>query len=122
MFFFFDFGDEENAQLKRKANAGIQVKNGKAFEFAIAKTYANYLEEKGLNVSLEKNSAIQVAQRFYFEFPESVQRKFDNAAYQTIDTMVKIEPKLICQTNSNDILHIMLNEDSDGQSGDVREV
>ncbi|MBQ2189647.1 MAG: HaeIII family restriction endonuclease [Paludibacteraceae bacterium] len=32
MFFFFDFGDEENAQLKRKANAGIQVKNGKAFD------------------------------------------------------------------------------------------
>ena len=28
--------------------SGSQVKNGKAFEFAIAKTYAAYLQERGL--------------------------------------------------------------------------
>ena len=36
--------------------------------------------------------------------------------------MVKIEPKLVHQSNNRDVLHIMLNEDSDGQSGDVRDV
>ena len=122
MFFLFDLEEENNSQLKHRANAGIQVKNGKAFEFAIAKTYATYIEGKGVKVSLEKNSALLVAQRFYYEFPEATQRKFDNAAYHTIDTMVRIEPKLISQTSPKDILHIFLNEDSDGQSGDVRDV
>lgn len=102
--------------------SGSQVKNGKAFEFAIAKTYAAYLQESGLDVTLEDNSALNVAQRFYQEFPVDAQRKFDNAAFQTIDTMVKIEPKLVHQSNNKDALHIMLNEDSDGQSGDVRDV
>ena len=102
--------------------SGSQVKNGKAFEFAIAKTYAAYLQERGLNVTLDDNSALNVAQRFYQEFPADAQRKFDNAAFQTIDTMVKIEPKLVHQSNNRDVLHIMLNEDSDGQSGDVRDV
>ena len=118
-FFFFDFDDEGQVVAKSE---GKQVRNGKAFEFAIAKTYANYLEEHGLNVEFAKNRALQVAQRFYYEFPEETQRKFDNAAYQTIDTMVKIEPKLVNQGNPKDALHIMLNEDSDGQSGDVRDI
>ncbi len=107
---------------KRKASAGNQVKNGKAFEYAIAKTYAAFLKEQGLNVVLVENAAMKVAQGFYQNFPVDVQGKFDNAAQQTIDTMVKIEPKLVCQTNSKDVLHIFLNEDSDGQSGDVRDV
>ena len=107
---------------KRKANAGSQVKNGKAFEFAIAKTYAAFMEKNGLNVVLIENAAMKVAQGFYQEFPAEAQNKFDNAAFQTIDTMVKIEPKLISQSSSKDALHIMLNEDSDGQSGDVRDV
>ena len=121
MQFIFNFEDEQLAAETTKS-VGTQVRNGKAFEFAIAKTYATYLDEHGLQVEFEKNCALQVAQRFYYEFPEATQRKFDNAAFQTIDTMVKIEPKLINQTGSKDVLHIMLNEDSDGQSGDVRDV
>ena len=121
MYFFFKFDFDDEGQTVAKSE-GKQVRNGKAFEFAIFKTYATYLEEHGLNVEFEKNRALQVAQRFYYEFPEEIQRKFDNAAYQTIDTMIKIEPKLVSQSNPKDALHIMLNEDSDGQSGDVRDV
>lgn len=121
MMFLFEFEDE-TINAPESKTVGTQVRNGKAFEFAIAKTYASYIEERGLQVEFEKNKALQVAQRFYYDFPEETQRKFDNAAYQTIDTMVKIEPKLISQTNTKDVLRIMLNEDSDGQSGDVRDV
>lgn len=120
MGFFFEF--EDNTPIMTSKSEGKQVRNGKAFEFALAKTYANYIEEHGLDVEFERNRALQVAQRFYYEFPEETQRRFDNAAYQTIDTMVKIEPKLLSQSNSKDALHIILNEDSDGQSGDVRDV
>ena len=67
--------------------SGSQVKNGKAFEFAIAKTYAAYLQERGLNVTLDDNSALNVAQRFYQEFPADAQRKFDNAAFQISDLL-----------------------------------
>ena len=113
---------ELTSQPKREKNAGIQVKNGKAFEYAIAKSYAFYLEQLGLNVILEENAALEVAQRFYSEFPDDAKQRFDNAAYQTIDTMVKIEPKLIYQRNGKDTLRILIKEDADGQSGDVRDV
>ena len=107
---------------KRKINAGSQVKNGKAFEYSIAITYAAFLKERGLNVVLVDNAAMKVAQKFYMGFPTEEQKRFDKAAYQTIDTMVKIEPKLIYQSNPKDTLNIILNEDADGQSGDVRDV
>ena len=117
------FGEVElESTEKRKMSAGSQVKNGKAFEYAIAKTYAAFLMDQGLDVVLIENAAMKVALGFYQEFSTDAQRKFDNAAYQTIDTMIKIEPKLVCQTSAKDILHIFLNEDSDGQSGDVRDV
>ncbi len=102
--------------------SGGQVKNGKAFEFAIVKTYASYLQEQGLNVKIEDNRALRNAQKYYLEFPQNIQQIFDNAAFQTIETMVKIEPNLICQTSDNDVLHIQINKDSDGESGDVRDV
>ena len=37
---------------------GDQVKNGKAFEYAIANTYTEYLSQLGKNVELVENPAI----------------------------------------------------------------
>lgn len=101
---------------------GDQVKNGKAFEYAIAKTYADYLAEQGLNVLLVENSALNIAKAFYDDFDVSEKSKYIESAYQTIDTMIRLEPGLSAQKNSDDILRVLLNEDSEGEDGDVRDI
>ncbi len=43
------------------ASSGQQVKNGKAFEYAIAKTYYDYMVSLGLPVDLVDNVALKTA-------------------------------------------------------------
>lgn len=101
---------------------GSQVKNGKAFEFALANEYYKKLSSMGLNVELIEDSSLQVDKGFYNEFPLEEQKRFNSAAIGTIDTMLKIEPGLTSQQDEKDKLTIRLAKDSEGQSGDVRDI
>lgn len=98
------------------------MKNGKAFEYALAKTYTDYIQRAGVTVCLECNDVLAVAKGYYDEFPQEQQNRFTFAALQTIDTMVKLEPRLLTQNNAHDPLFIFLNSDSHGIGGDVRDV
>ena len=93
---------------------GDQVRNGKAFEYALANAYASFVTNNGKNVSFVQNDALTQAMAYYNEFSDDEKAKFDVAANQTIDTMVRIEPGILAQKNEDDILHIMLNSDSEG--------
>lgn len=102
--------------------SGIQVKNGKAFEYAIAKVYYQYLNKHGVNAVLVDNDAYVIAKEYYDDFETSKQNKFDKAAQETIETMIKIEPGLMAQKNNTDVLSIYLQKDREGEDGDVRDV
>lgn len=101
---------------------GSQVKNGKAFEFALANEYFKTLSSLGLNVELIEDSSLEVDKGFYNEFSLEEQNRFSSAAIGTIDTMLKIEPGLTAQKDDKDKLTIRLAKDSEGQSGDVRDI
>lgn len=101
---------------------GVQVRNGKAFEYAIAYQYYNYLKNLDLEVVFVDNPAKTVAYNYFQELSAKDQQRCLEAAYQTIDTMVKIEPGLTSQKNDKDVLSISLAEDQMGEDGDVRDV
>ena len=101
---------------------GDQVKNGKAFEYSLAFQYYQYLRSINKNVELVDNSALSVTRACYESFNVTQRESFDIASKQTIDTMLKIEPGLYSQRNSNDKLLIMLQNDAEGVEGDVRDV
>lgn len=101
---------------------GDQVKNGKAFEYAIAKQYCDYINQQGVKAEIVIDDAYNVAKGYFERFEASVQEKYNNAAYQTIATMLKIEPGLLAQKNSDDTLRICLQNDAEGQRGDVRDI
>jgi len=101
---------------------GNQVKNGKAFEYAIAKMYCEYINQLGVHAMLIENEAYVQAREYYKGFTNAEQRKFDRAASETINTMTKIEPGLIVQKNDEDVLNIYLQKDQEGENGDVRDV
>lgn len=104
------------------ASDGKQVRNGKAFEYALAEQYYKYFKRLGKSVVVVDNNAIKVASSYFKESSETDKGRFRKAAYATIDTMVKIEPALLQQKNDNDMLSISLNEDQKGETGDVRDV
>jgi len=101
---------------------GEQVKNGKAFEYALAQQYAAFITESGRDVNVIEDDAYKVAKGYFDSFNEEEQKQFQKAAFQTIDTMVKIEPGLLAQKNAKDVLQIKLMKDASGEEGDVRDV
>lgn len=101
---------------------GDQVKNGKAFEYALAVQYSSYLKENGVNLVLVQNAAYDDAKRYYDASTFADRRRFDYCAALTIDTMVRIEPGLTAIGKPNECLQIYINHDSAGEFGDVRDV
>ncbi len=99
-----------------------QVNNGKAFEYAIAKSYADFLIENGLKVRLINDSAFNVAKINFDNSPAPEQRRFFAAANATLETMVKIEPGLTTQQGERDELLIRIANDAEGIGGDVRDI
>ena len=101
---------------------GDQTKNGKSFEYALAKTYTEKLRTLGINVRLQENKALKAAKGFFNSLSISQQRNYCEAANQTIDTIIRLEPGLTIQKKESDELFVYLNEDSEGAKGDVRDV
>lgn len=101
---------------------GEQVKNGKAFEYALANQYYIFLQAMKKSVELVENSALEVARNFYFQSDIKKRLEFDIASKQTIETLLKIEPGLYAQKNNSDKLFIQLQNDAEGAVGDVRDV
>ena len=99
-----------------------QVKNGKAFEYAIALSYYEHLSQLGLAVCMEENDAFHTNKFFYEEQSAEEQIRFREAASKTIETMIKLEPGLTAQRNEKDVLRVLMINDIDGESGDVRDV
>lgn len=101
---------------------GIQVRNGKAFEYALATQYCQYLMERRVDVTLVEDGAYEAAKEYYSEMPFAKRRKFDYCAALTIDTIVRLEPGLTAVDPRGGSLRIVINPDSKGEDGDVRDV
>ena len=101
---------------------GQQVKNGKAFEYALALSYYEHLSQLGLAVCMEENDAFHTNKSFYEEQSAEEQIRFREAASKTIETMIKLEPGLTAQRNEKDVLRVLMINDIDGEGGDVRDV
>lgn len=99
-----------------------QVKNGKAFEYALLAQYALYLKSVGVKVAVIEDSAYKNAKTFFENQDDLRQKKFNESAAATVDTIVKLEPGLVSARNDCEILYARLATDSEGQQGDVRDV
>lgn len=99
-----------------------QVKNGKAFEYALAKVYYDTINKCGKSVAIIDDEAYNTAKGYFEEFDNIVQERYLAAAKATVDTMLKIEPGLTAQKDDNDLLSIRLAKDAEGQAGDVRDI
>ena len=99
-----------------------QVENGKAFEYAIALAYYDYLKSINVQTWLHEDSSLQNGKRCFEIQDVDRQNDFYLAAKKTIETMVAIEPGLVSAKSPSDFLSIRLASDAEGIIGDVRDV
>lgn len=99
-----------------------QVKNGKAFEYALASEYYNYLRTQKLAVQIVCDASFSKNKSYFDAFSPEEQSRYRASARATIRTMVLIEPGLTAQEFPYDILKIRMAKDSEGQLGDVRDI
>lgn len=104
------------------AKSGSQVRSGKAFEFALAKEYYEYVLSKGCFVELIKDSRYDIAKGYYYACSESERQLYDLSSRASISTIIKLEPGILSQSDENDVLQIRLAGDAEGVEGDVRDV
>ena len=79
-----------------------QVENGKAFEYAIAKAYSDFLESENIRVWLQDNDAFRHAKSCYEIQDLMSQKGFYLAAQKTIETLIAIEPGLVSAKNNSE--------------------
>lgn len=98
----------------------IQTESGKAFEYALATTLYNKLNN-GQKIKLEQNSQLELAKRSFDNFTQQDKDDYNKAAVVAVDYVVKLEPRLEHTLTDNEIV-ILIQTDQKGESGDIRDV
>ena len=98
-----------------------QMKNGKAFEYAILNQYVSKFKKDGITVVVTEDDVFYNNQKCYEEMSDSDKKRFDAAAIATIDTLQKLEAGLNIK-DADDPLLVRMATDSEGKNGDVRDV
>lgn len=104
------------------AKSGGQVRSGKAFEYALAKEYYEYVLSCGCAVEIVCDSKFNIAKGYYDTCSDEEKELYDLSARASIDTIIKLEPGILSQANEQDVLQIRLAGDAEGIDGDVRDV
>lgn len=93
--------------------------NGRAYEFAYLQVIENLIGAVR-KVEIEKNSSFFASKHAWDKMSKTEQWNFFESAKAGIDTILELEP-LICEEDG-DVLTVLIQPDSKGESGDVRDI
>ena len=92
---------------------------GRAFEFACLNALKNSISEHR-SVEIIENSSYQASLNAWNTLEKEIKSLYYISAKSIISTLFQLEPLLI--EDSNDILQLMIQPDSMGELGDVRDI
>lgn len=98
-----------------------QVKNGKAFEYALLDELHQYLKPF-TTVFITEDSSFQIAKNFFNSLAVKDQEVLRMTSNSAISFLFDIEPRLSNIKNEKDVLLLEIASDHLGKSGDVRDV
>ena len=100
----------------------IQTKTGKAFEYALLKEFYVRLNSPENHAVMVENAAYKTAKDCYESFSENEQGLYSLVSSSAINFLTDIEPRLSNCKGDGDTLQLEIVSDSEGQTGDVRDV
>ncbi len=98
-----------------------QMRNGKAFEYAILKELKERLTLL-TNVQIINSSALETSKYCFTSFDSHTQGLYVLYASSTVNYLIDIEPRLSHGINNQDVLQLGILQDQQGQDGDVRDI
>jgi hypothetical protein len=99
----------------------IQTKTGKAFEYALLRSFYERLQPVA-NVSIVQNTSFENARACFEEFSAGEKADYLKHSAKAVEFLLELEPRLSNGTSAEDVLQLEIAADSKGQSGDVRDV
>jgi len=99
----------------------IQMRNGKAFEYALLTQLDEKLREK-TSIEIIKNSSYEIAKMCFETLSNSHSSEYLLTASFAINFLIDIEPRLSNDLGPNDLLQLEILTDHQGELGDVRDV
>jgi hypothetical protein len=101
--------------------ASRQMTTGKAFEYALLVQFEERLKDK-TNVQIIKNAAFEIAKGCFENVSTPEQSEYLLSASFAVNFLMDIEPRLSNDIGEEDVLHLEIVSDNQGESGDVRDV
>lgn len=99
---------------------GIQISNGKAFEYACIIALHEQLGEEQ-SIVIEDSPQMATAKKQYDDISEDMRLLLDPAARAAVKIIKRLEPQMV-EANGNEPLFLSLQADAAGIKGDVRDV
>jgi hypothetical protein len=100
--------------------SGIQVKHGKAFEYACLESLRSFLSQNQ-DVSVEESPQLKTARKSFGSVPDDLCDTLTLAADAATRVVVRLEPQLE-NPGDNKPLYLSIQADSQGETGDVRDI
>jgi hypothetical protein len=98
-----------------------QMRNGKAFEYAILKEFKERLNLI-TRIQVLDSPALETSKNCFYSFDSHTQGLYVLYASSTVNYLIDIEPRLSHGINGKDILQLGILQDQQGQDGDVRDI
>ena len=92
---------------------------GRAYEFVCLLTFMKEVQ-KFRPIKLIKNSSYVAAERAWNTLSDEMKNSYKTSSYVAVEKIFELEPRIT--ENSDDVLEILIQADTKGQEGDVRDI
>ncbi|MDD2589555.1 MAG: HaeIII family restriction endonuclease [Fermentimonas sp.] len=99
-----------------------QTTTGKAFEYALLKELYVKIISLDKKVEIINNDPYNSAKNCFESFSVKEKELYSSVSNKAVEFLIDIEPRLINEISDLDTLELEILSDSEGQSGDVRDV
>lgn len=99
-----------------------QTQSGKSFEYAIVRALTDLISLEGVSFLVVEDDMLRTARKHFDSLSQNDQKTCITSARAGLEHLVYLEPRLLNQTSSEDVLRVYIQSSSTGAIGDPRDV
>lgn len=99
-----------------------QTQSGKSFEYAIVRALTDLISLEEASFLVVEDDMLKTARKHFDSLSQNAQEICITSARSGLEHLVYLEPRLLDQTSSEDVLRVHIQSSSTGALGDPRDV